>query len=162
MKAKLFLGTLIGLIFWGQGSFAGAKKGILIVGTQAEVRAILAGSGVCPVFSEDNASAQVAVALTKNKMTVFERDAVGSILDLVGSAVEGGAAIILEAGTALWELLGEVPGLSTALGKTALEAAVFVLKSGQAVILDGVEFLEQTSLQVVSAVAGLIQLLIGG
>lgn len=143
-------------ILVGFGVTAEAKtNGLLLVGTQAEVREMLRGTEIRPVFKNEDASAMVAVQLSKNgDMKVFEdRGAVQDIIKFVGGVVQGGVAFTLKVGSALWNLLCDLPCTLHHLGEKVVKAACWVLSHGAALVVDGVTFTVKTAAEILRAIA---------
>ena len=136
---------------------ASAKsQGILIVGTQAQVREVLRHTKLNPVFSTSEES-MVAVRLTKNRMSIYEGTSVTEILEMVGDAAESAVAFTLEAGSKLWELLESLPNETINVGNAALEAACEALEKLQEFVLNGVTFAQESAQEILKAVVAFVK-----
>ena len=139
---------------------AQAADGLLLVGTQNEVRHMLKGTHVTVKFSEDDANAMVAVRLEGTTVSVYEGCCVDEIIKFVGNVVKGGVCLILTAGCDLCKLLEGLTCTVIEVGKAALEAVVYVLSHATCCIIDGVTFVVQTSFDVLKCVGEFIEQLL--
>lgn len=134
-----------------------APRGILVVGTQEEVRSILAEQNVSVSFTVSSPSEMVAVRLTRGEVAIFEGERVHEIIELVGAVVEGCVVITLKAGSELWELLEHSAHTIIQVGHLALKAAVAILGEAKCIVIDGVTFVVQTSLDVLGFLVSLVK-----
>ena len=134
--------------------------GILIVGTQTEVREILNGTTLYPTFSEESPNALVAVRLSHGKMSIYEggavQDIVKAIVKLGGKIVHGGVVFTVKVGSALWDLLEDTACFVVHVGEAALKAACWVLSHAKCLILNGVKFVAHTAVDILKAIAELL------
>lgn len=148
--------AVVGLLT-GLSAPAHAKTdGILVVGTQTEVRAILYGSSVTPRFSEERPEAMVAVRLSHGKMSIYEGGAVQAILEFVGEVAKGGVVFTLKVGSALWDLLEGLTCFVVHVGEAALKAACWVLSHATCLIVNGVTFVVHTAIEILRAIGEMI------
>lgn len=163
-QSMIVLGALVAFVATSVASAHTHKKsvGVLVVGTQTEVRSILEGTRMEVKFSEENPNAMVAVALTRKGMLVYERGAVDDILKLIGGAVTGGVVLTLKVGSALWSLL--MTGAHTVLhiGEDVLKAAAWVLSNTTTLILNGVDFTVQLAGDVLKFAGDILSWIVGG
>lgn len=164
MKQSLivFVAFVVSFATVAQASSYKRTGGVLVVGTQTEVRKILDGSRLTVKFVEENPGAMVAVALTKKGMLVYERGAVDDILKLIGGAVQGGVVLTLKVGSALWKLLMDGAHTVVHVGNNVLQAAMWVLTHTTAIILDGVQFTVQLAGDVLAFVGDILAWIVGG
>lgn len=156
--SKLFL--VISLLTFAASSPALAKsKGILVVGTQAEVKTILDGTKLTPTFSTQDANALVAVSLTRGKMAIYEGESVDCIVDVIGNVVHGGMVVTLEVASTLWKVLKEVTPFVVHSCEYALKAAAWVVTHTTCVVVDGVTWTVKTAAQLFGVVADLFKCL---
>jgi len=149
---------LASLAILGAAKPAMAKTdGLLLLGTQAEVRHLLRGTPVEVNFSEEKPNAIVAVRLTRGELSVYEQGAVQDIVKFVGKVVHGGVVITLKAGSALWDLLDDVAHCTVQVGEAALKAACWVLAHAKCLVVDGVTLGLKTAAEILEVVADFLQ-----
>ncbi len=136
---------------------ANAADGLLLVGTQDEVRGMLKGTEVTVKFNEESPTAMVAVRLQGTTVSVYEGCCVEEIIKLVGNVVKGGVCIILHVGSELCDLLDTLTHTAIELGKIVLEATICILRHATCLVIDGVTFVVQTSFEIMECLAEFIE-----
>jgi hypothetical protein len=136
---------------------AASTDGILVIGTQSEVREILKDTDVHLIFSEENPNAMVAVRLTDNKVAVYENGPVQTIIQFIGKVVEGGMVLTIEAGSDLWNLLYETAHVVVQTGVEAAHAVCWVLRHGTVLVIDGVTWTVCTTYDCLQAAADFVR-----